>query len=215
MHDRRRLAVEALRAQGGLTVNELAKELKLTRTAAANHIATLLAEGLISRMGLHAGSRRPSVIYGLTPQAERVFHEEYEPFVLDLLDEIAKRGPACIDQTMRKIDKRWIARDRPTVRTLRGQERLEAATRILEAHGFMPTVEKVNNRYVLRNRNCPIVRICRAHRETAEMVKRWIASLLGVSVVRRGCICRGDPACEYTLALNGFGSSGRAPASAH
>ena len=63
---RRRQALDSLRMRGGLTVNELARELRITRGAAANQITRLIADGLVVSSGLQASGRRPSVIYALT-----------------------------------------------------------------------------------------------------------------------------------------------------
>ncbi len=200
MHDRRRLALDALRIRGGLTVNELARQFRLTRTAAANQVARLLADGLVAPTGLRPGVRRPSVIYGLTPQADRAFHQEYETLAVDVLDEVARTGTKQLDRILRGVGDGWIARDKPAVRLLRGQDRLERATKILAARGFMPSLEQTGRAYVLRNHHCPIVRVCTAHHQAADMVKRWVQALVGTPVRRTGCICLGSQACEYSLA---------------
>lgn len=200
MHDRRRLALDALRIRGGLTVNELARQLRLTRTASAHQLARLLADGLATQVGLRPGVRRPSVIYGLTPQADRAFHQEYETLAVDVLDEVARAGTTQLDRVLRGVGDRWIARDKSSVQLLRGPARLERATKILAARGFMPSLEQTGRSYVLRNHHCPIVRVCVAHHEAPDMVKRWIQALVGTPLRRTGCICLGDQTCEYSLA---------------
>src|ERR1700686_1013863 len=155
MHDRRRLALDALRIRGGLSINELARQLRLTRTASANHVARLLADGLVTPIGLRPGARRPSVIYGLTPRADSAFHQEYETFAVDLLDELARVGTPQLDRALRGVGGRWIARDEPAVHALRGSERLERAAKIMAARGFMPSLERTDRSQVLRVHNCP------------------------------------------------------------
>ncbi len=199
MHDRRRLALDALRIRSALTVNELATELRLTRAASANHLARLLAEGLVVPTGLRSGKRRPSVMYGLTARADSAFHQEYEKFAIDLLDEVARPGPGAVSRILRRVGDRWIARDLPEVETLRGATRLDRATKTIATRGFMPSLERAGRSYVLRNHNCPISKICGAHHEAADMVKRWVEALLGAQVQRKSCICQGGRACEYRV----------------
>jgi len=199
MHDRRRLVLDALRVRGALTLDELARELRLTRTATANHLARLQANGLVTRVGLRAGKRRPSITYGLTEQADRSFPQEYETLALHVLDETARAGSEQLDRVLRRVGERWLARDLPPVRSLRGRPRLERAVQIVAERGFMPSLEPSSRGLALRNHNCPIARACGAHHQVADMVKRWVEALVGTRVQRTACICKGAPACEYSI----------------
>jgi predicted ArsR family transcriptional regulator len=199
MHDRRRLALDALRLHGGLTLNELCRELRLTRTAAANRLAQLRAEGLVVEAGLRPGKRRPSVVYALAPEADRVFPQAYERMAVDLLDEISRRGARYLRQILQRVGRRWIARDAEALQKLPRHARIEAGTKVLAARGFMPALEAGATSYTLRNHNCPIARVCGAHHEAADMVKQWIEALYGTPVQRSSCICLGARYCEYTV----------------
>lgn len=201
MLDRRRATLDVLRIRGGLTVNELARELRITRAAAANHIARLVADGLVTASGLKASGRRPSVVYELAAKADRLFHQEYDSFAVDLMDEIARAGKGQIDRVLRGVGARWIAKDEPQVEKLSGEARLERAAKLIGARGFMPTLKKMGPRlHTLQNHNCPIARVCRAHHETAGMVKHWIEALFGGRIERSKCIYEGGHACEYAIA---------------
>src|SRR5215469_6074574 len=103
MLDRRRATLDTLRIRGGLTVNELASELRITRAAAANHIARLVADGLVTASGLKPSGRRPSVVYVLAGKADRLFHQEYDTFAVEVLDEIARGGKAQIERVLRGV----------------------------------------------------------------------------------------------------------------
>jgi predicted ArsR family transcriptional regulator len=197
MHDRRRAALDALRMHGGLTIDELARTLRIARTASANHLARLRADGMVAPQGLRQGKRRPSVVYGLTPAADRHFHQEYETFAVELLDEIERGSPRQLERLMRRVGDRWVARDLPLVLGLRGQARSARALEIVSSRGFMPTYERKPRGFVLRNHNCPIAQICRAQGDAISMVRRWLGALLDVRLRNTACICRGAPACEY------------------
>lgn len=197
MHDRRRLALDALRLRGGLTLNELCRELHLTRTAAANRLAQLRAEGLVVEIGLRSGKRRPSVVYGLAPQADRAFPQAYEGLAVDVLDEISQRGTRYLKQILQRVGNRWLEREAAPLRKLPRRARIEAATKIIAARGFMPALDAGPTGFTLRNHNCPIARVCDAHHEAADMVKQWIEALYGTPIERSSCICLGARCCEY------------------
>ena len=49
-------------------------------------------------------------------------------------------GRGQIDRVLRGEGERWIASDAPAVRKLAGEPRLERATKLIAARGFMPTL---------------------------------------------------------------------------
>lgn len=212
MRDRRRVILDLLRVRDGLTVADVGRELRLTRTAAASHMARLLAEGSVQRVGLRPGKRRPSVVFSLTPQADRLFHQEYEQFALDLLAELKRESGTRLNYAIRRIAEKWIARDAPALAGLRGRARFERATNLLAHHGLMPVLEAHGNRHVLRQHNCPILSLCRDNREAPELLRRWIEGLFGTSVKRTQCICQGARSCAYEIGSLPAKARGRAVA---
>ncbi len=199
MHETRWLIIERLRMQGGQTVEDLAESLGVTRTAVTSHLAGLAADGLVARQGLRPGRRRPSVVYVLTPAADRLFPKSYDDFAEALLREVGKEGSDRLRRLLRRVADQWITRDLPRVKNLRGRERLERAKEILSERGFMPALEQTREGYVLREHNCPAMRLAVAHPEVCDMVHRWLEALFGTSLTRTRCLRQGDPFSAYTI----------------
>lgn len=197
MQETRRRIVELLRVRGGQTVQELARALRLTRTAVVSHLSALRAEGLVARDGVRPGRRRPSALYVATAAADAVFPKTYEEFAASLLEELERDAPETLSRVLARLGDRWVARDLPRVRGLRGQARLEMAQRILEERGFLPTVERGAGGYTLREHNCPVMVLAAAHPEICTMVHRWLEALAGVPLARARCMGQGDPFSEY------------------
>jgi predicted ArsR family transcriptional regulator len=191
--------IERLKMHGGQTVEELATALNVTRTAVTSHLAALAAEGFVVRQGLRPGRRRPSLLYVLTPTAERLFPRSYDDFAEALLKEVRKEGPDRVRGLLRKVADQWIARDLPRVKRLRGRERLERAKEILAERGFMPALEAIREGYLLREHNCPAIRLAVAHPEVCDMVHRWLEALFGTALTRTRCLRQGDPFSAYTM----------------
>ncbi len=199
MQETRRRIVELLRVQGGQTVHDLARALELTRTAVTSHLARLQAEGFVSRRGLRAGARRPSVLYALTAEADALFPKAYEDFSASLLEEIKREGDGNLKVLLRRLGDRWIARDLPQVERLQGRDRLEQAKQILTERGFLPVLNRLGKGYVLREHNCPVMRLAVAHPEICDMIHRWLESLFGVPLERVNCMRQGDPFSAYRI----------------
>lgn len=199
MRDTRRQIVELLRMRNGQTVEELTAALDLTRTAITSQLAALQADGLVARGGIRPGRRRPSVVYTLTPSADRLFPKAYDEFADALLEEVRREGKGNLSRLLRRIGDRWIAHDLPRVQGLRGRERLDRATEILAERGFMPVLKPTKEGYLLREHNCPVIKLAVAHPEVCDMVHRWLETLFGTPLERVRCMRQGDPFSDYVI----------------
>ena len=63
--------------RGTETVNDLAAALGLTDNAVRAHLTALERDGLARRSGTRRGSRKPTVTYALSAEAEQLFPKEY------------------------------------------------------------------------------------------------------------------------------------------
>jgi predicted ArsR family transcriptional regulator len=197
MHQTRRHILELLRIRAGQTVGELASALHVTRTAVLSHLAALQADGLARRRGLRRGKRRPSVVYEATESADAAFPKSYEAFAADLLQALRSHGPSALTRALHGVEAAWIARDVPRVQTLRGSARAEMAGKILIERGFLPTLQQNHRDYVLREHNCPVMRLASEHPEVCDSIHRWMEALFGAPMNRVHCMRRGDAFSEY------------------
>jgi predicted ArsR family transcriptional regulator len=202
MSDTRRHILERLRVRGPLTVQDLVLALHLTRTAVLNHLTTLQAQGFVRRQGLRRGTRRPSMLYEATPAADAMFPKDYDTFAADIVNALKRDGSGALARTLAAVGDAWITRDAPRVRRLRGRARLEEARKILAERGFMPTLATDNRGSVLREHNCPVVRLSREHAEVCDTVHRWLESLVGTPLTRVRCMRWGERFSEYRLATS-------------
>jgi len=197
MQETRRHIVELLRIRGGQTVQDLVAALGLTRTAVISHLGVLLADGFVTRHGLRRGKRRPSVIYQTTRLADSAFPQAYESFAVAVLNALKENAPSALRAALWRVGEEWVERDRHRVARLKGQARVEAMRQILEERGFLPELKRGDNTYVLREHNCPVLRLATDHPEICDGVHRWMESLVGTPLVRVRCMRRGDPFSEY------------------
>jgi len=199
MHETRERIVELLRLHGTHTVESLCAALGLSRTAVKSHLTALRAEGLVRRRGLQPGTRRPSNVYELTPEADRLFPKMYDDFAAALIEEIRRQRPDELEGYLERIADRWIARDVSRVDGLHGLERFERAKETLTDRGFMPVLEQVPDGYQLHEHNCPLMRLTADYPEVCNMVHRWLEALFGTRLNRVRCLRLGDTFSTYTI----------------
>jgi predicted ArsR family transcriptional regulator len=197
MQETRRRIVELLRVRGGQTVQDLVVALRLTRTAVTSHLGVLQAEGLVARRGLRRGKRRPSVIYETTRSADSAFPQAYEAFATAVLNALKEADPSALCAALGRVGEAWVERDRHRIEGLKGQARMEAVRQILEERGFLPALERAGGTYVLREHNCPVLRLAEDHAEVCDTVHRWMESLVGSPLVRVQCMRLGGAFSEY------------------
>jgi predicted ArsR family transcriptional regulator len=152
--------------------------------------------------------RRPSNVYELTPEADRLFPKVYDDFAAALIDEINHRRPDDLQGYLERIADRWVARDLPRVSGLHGLARFGRAKEILAERGFMPVLEQMPEGYQLREHNCPLMRLTADYPEVCNMVQRWLEALMGTQLNRDRCLRLGDPFSAYAIAADSRAAEG-------
>jgi predicted ArsR family transcriptional regulator len=199
MRDTRRRVLELLRQRTALTVDEIAREIHVTRTAAVSHLGALLSQGLAHQTGFRPGKRRPSTLYGLTDDADRLFAQEYDTLAIGIVSELKRSAPRKFQSILERVAGQWASADLPSMKNLKGKARVERATVLLAERGLMPAIEGNKHGYVLRQYHCPIQRVGSVHPEVCLVMQRWIQALYGARVKRLGCTSLGDSHCSYAI----------------
>ena len=157
--------VGALR-RGPRTLDQLAGELGLTRTAVRLHLAALERDGLVARGRLQAGRTKPSHTYALTGEAEQQISRAYIPVLTQLLHVLSERlTPDEFDTTMRAVGRELVA-DRARARgSLR--ERVKAASQLLDHLGGLTEVREEDGRLIIQSHGCPLAATAAHHPEAS------------------------------------------------
>src|SRR5687767_8415018 len=97
--------VTLLRA-GGLTADDIASELGLTRSAVRVQTTAMERDGVVIRVGKRPGTTRPSHVFELTPEVEQLLSNAYAPFLSQLVRVFSDALPAQqVDALMRDVGK--------------------------------------------------------------------------------------------------------------
>src|SRR4249920_1695677 len=76
-----------------MTIDELAEEIGVTRTAIRVHLATLQQDGAVEQRGTQKGVSKPARTYRVTTEAELLLSNAYVPILTQLLHVLAGRMP--------------------------------------------------------------------------------------------------------------------------
>jgi predicted ArsR family transcriptional regulator len=164
-----------------LTANEIATRLGLTHNAVRVHLTALQRDGLLREGGMQPSASRPAVIYELVSGAEALFSHAYIPFVAHLVRVLGERLPqAELDDLMRTVGHR-VAAEWPR---LRGdlEQRVGAASALLEELGGLNEVERENGDFVIRGYGCLLAEATHSRPEVCRAMESFLAELIEAPV---------------------------------
>jgi predicted ArsR family transcriptional regulator len=186
--------IDRLRA-ADRTVEELATALGVTDNAIRPHLQELERQGLLLRTGERPGARRPSVTYGLAPEAESLFAEGYVPFLDQMLHVLGGRMRLDdLNAVIRTVGRRLATQ--PADRDAPLGARVQAAAALLKELGGVMEIEKRGNggngTYVMQGMNCPFAAIVRSHPEACLAVESLVGEMTGARA-RERCVRQDEP----------------------
>jgi DeoR family transcriptional regulator, suf operon transcriptional repressor len=200
MHDTRLAVLETIKSQRNATVASLAEALGVTGISIRHHLNSLLGEGLIKIEVERKSVGRPRHIYSLTEEAQRYFPNKYHVLVGRLLDEMkASLSPAQIETIIDNIAAHVAAQYGKPDQGESLEQRFQHLIEVLGAEGFMAAVQRVDNKTVLTELNCPYIYIGQRHPEVCRIDHTIIQSVLGVDVQQTSCVLNGDRSCTFKV----------------
>ncbi len=191
--------VGLLRA-GGLTAEDAASKLGLTRSAVRIQMSAMERDGVVRRVGKRPGTTRPSHVFELTPEVEQLLSKAYIPLLTQLVRTFAEGLSAeQVDELLRAAGK-GLANElsrgrRPTgnlrSRVARGSEMLN------EQLGATTRVEK-NGGWIIRGAGCPLAALTGKHPGVCRAMESLVSEVVGAPV--RECCDRSErPRCCFEI----------------
>src|SRR5918998_2673 len=131
--------------------------LMITPSAVRQHLAGLVADGLVAHRELKAGPGRPKHRYHLTPAAEGLFPKAYGELTNELLEYVEDSDPELLERIFSKRRQRRIDGARARLNGLLFEERVRELGRILDEDGYLAdVVDGEDGGYRIVEHNCAI-----------------------------------------------------------
>jgi predicted ArsR family transcriptional regulator len=189
-----------LERKDGLTIDQMAAALGITRTAVREHVGALERERLISA-GAFASSTggRPGRLYVLTPRGMALFPKQYDLMAKLLLESLAHRlGAAEAERELRSMGAGLAQRlkSKVTGRTLGERTRQVAA--IMRELGYEASASDGASPSIAAL-NCVYHELARADQTVCALDLSLIENLAEATVEHSACMARGDNACVFCL----------------
>ena len=179
----------------GMSIDDLAQALTITRTAVRQHLAALERDGLVKRGATRPTGRRPEQLHELTEQARELFPRQY-PLLANLqIAEVAGwLGQEALLARMRQLGRKLAADlEHQVVDEARIVEHMNNAG--YEAQVFF----RSGGEPQIVAHNCVFHHLAKAHPVVCELDLALIGALGGAEVSHEECMLRGGQVCRFAL----------------
>ena len=180
----------------GLTLEDLAAHLGVSRNAVRQHVTALERDDLVVATGMRKGPRRPSRTYGLTERGEEEFPRRYDLLAVSLLqslrsslgDEVAE---TVLLDMVDDIAAQWL----PKLELLTPERRRDEVVAIMNLLGYH--ARALPDGGGVAAVNCVYHKVARETRVVCRFDEALLSRLLGVDVRLSACMAEGDGSCVF------------------
>ena len=193
--------VQQLRARGGVSADELAEALGVSKQCVRKHLDVLEREGYVEHAAARKERGRPAHLFRLTPKAEELFPKRYDLFAKSLLKQIGEVwGERGLNTIFCGCASQMTAEFGPRLEGLGFDARVRRLTEMLRESGYEAETERLSDgSYVLTEWNCPQAELAREYRQLCDQELTVYRELLGAEVFRESRIAGGASRCSYRV----------------
>ena len=188
-----------LEHKDGLSVDQLAAHLGITRTAIREHLTGLERDRLIAQgTSRPSTGGRPSRPYVLTGQGHALFPKHYALLAQLLIEDLAERREDNVGETLAAMGRRLATRMKGEVggRTL--AERGASVARVMSGLGYEAAFSD-NEEPRIDALNCVYHDLAAGNPTICALDLALVGGLADAEVEHRSCMARGDNACTFCL----------------
>lgn len=193
---RMRLLRELLGARAtGLTVDELADALVVSRNAVQQQVTALEREGLVSVLELRSTGGRPSRAYALTDDGLELFPRHYARMAESLLRHTQELfGEEGLEKLLVQMAAELTAEVAPRLEGKEGEQRVREVVSILDELGYGAYLDENGNVHAV---NCVFHQLAQSSDAVCRYDAMVLRNLLGSDFDHLACMRDGRASCVF------------------
>ncbi len=190
-----------LKKQGPLTVSDMSKILEITEMAVRRHLNTLERDNYIETYLVRQAMGRPTNMYQLSTEAEKLFPRHYSDLTIDFLKDLeAIEGNEKISQLFHRRKERLSKELGNKLQDKSFDEKVSALADIQNHRGYMVELKKTGEgNYVFKEYNCPISQVAKEYSVACECELKLFQEILDADVQRTECYAFGESHCQFVI----------------
>ncbi len=188
-----------LEHKDGLSVDQLAARLGITRTAIREHLAGLERDRIVALAPSRPSTGgRPSRPYVLTERGHALFPKHYALLARLLIEDLAERGEDGVGDALTAMGTRLAARMKRDVEGGTLAERGASVARLMSTLGYEAAFRD-GEEPVIEALNCVYHDLAAGNPAICALDLALVGGLAEADVEHRSCMARGDNACAFCL----------------
>ncbi|HSE60640.1 MAG TPA: HTH domain-containing protein [Nitrospiraceae bacterium] len=190
-----------LERKAGLTVEELAGRLHISRNAVRQHLTSLEAEGLVTKGATQATGGRPEQLYVLSTAGNESFPRKYSWFSELLLDSLrTEKGEDALIARFERLGNQ-VGTQMQAARRLpeNPTERVKHLAAVMQELGYEAESTEPSGRQLpmIEATNCVFHQLAARFPEICHFDLALLSTFVGRPVVHDECIVRGGHVCRF------------------
>lgn len=190
-----------LERKTGLTVEELARRLRVSRNAVRQHLTSLVADGLVTKGSMQATGGRPEQLYVLSAVGHESFPRKYSWFAELLLDSLrTEKGETGLIARCEKLGhKVGVQLQTSHPASEQPSERVKQLANVMQELGYEATSTEPSGRQLpmIEATNCVFHHLAARFPEICHFDLALLSTFVGRPVVHDECIVRGGHVCRF------------------
>jgi DeoR family suf operon transcriptional repressor len=194
-----------LNTKTGLSVDEIAARLSISRNAVQQHIDKLERGGYVKTGMLNKTAGRPVRVFVLTEAGINSFQKQYAWFSELLLAKLRQEmGPEALEQYLHDLAESLSQGLLPKFAGKQDEERLAELIRVMNELGFKARLNGAGNEPAsIEAFNCIYHDLAQKFHEVCEFDRALITTLLGRDIEHLECMAKGGGVCKFRTKPDG------------
>lgn len=198
------LLVLLLKNKVGLTADDIAEQLGISRNAVRQHLSALENERLLKRGETCATGGRPKQLYVLTEKGHECFPRHYSWFAELLVSSLIERAGATGMSTQlaelgRKIGQQLATQHQHELPE--GADRSAVLARLMDELGYVArSGQDAEGAPLIEADNCVFHALAFKHPEVCEFDLALMSAFTGQDIDHQECMARNGHVCRFRLA---------------
>ena len=201
----RRLLTLLLEVKAGLTIDELAAGMKVSRSAVHQHLTALERDEFVEKHGRASTGGRPGFVWRLTERGVHLFPKQYALFSDLLIRSLKKKlGSKRLIGALRDLGTELASQHAHRLQGMSTEQQIEEVARIMLELGYQTRIGRDPGHVLplIDARNCIYHHLARDHREVCELDLALLSTLLKADIEHVECMVRGGNACRFRVIPN-------------
>lgn len=197
-HRQQALLRHLLNSEQGLTLDQLADLLEISRNAVNQHVSGLEKLSCIESRMLPSAGGRPSRAYTLTDAGMAMFPKQYALFSTMLLKAISENIKGVqLEKLFASIGSDLALPFKERVNN--SDSKIEEVTKIMEELGYEARLSSINTSSEIIAKNCVFHDLAAENDAVCELDRALISSLLDTRIEQQECMVKGGNSCRFCI----------------